>query len=96
MARYVLLKMGDEAAERLVVKAGARAVGVWDIPSELCECPKNPRGNWFRDPEQQRPLCKDCKRVHPVYLDIGPRVRWAFGRNILAKLLDRQDDNEQY
>lgn len=87
--RWVLLRLEDEAAEKLVAKAGKRAIGVWDIPDEFCDCPETQwlKGNWERDAELQRPVCKTCRKVHRVYLEgIGYRTRWAFGRNILKKL----------
>ena len=92
MARWVLLKVSDESGANLALNGGDKVIGVWDIPKEFCSCEKrDDKANWTRDPEQQRPVCKTCGKVHRIYLDITPRVRWAFGRNILKKLRGVED-----
>lgn len=86
MAKLVLIRLKDEAVESFIAKGGSRIIGVWDIPTQFCGCNEENKNNWHRDPEQQRPVCNKCEKVHRVYLDYGPRVRWAFGRNLLKKL----------
>lgn len=98
MAKWVLLRLNDDSVANFVEKAGTkRVVGVWDIPTEFCQCTGDKwlKGNWHRDPEQQRPVCNDCKKVHQVYVSGLPsRTRWTFGRNIIQRFLPHAQGDE--
>lgn len=90
MAKFVLLKMDDEAAEKFVKKAGKRAVGVWEIPKkdEVCGCAERQRlqaKNWAKDEETGWWICKKCGGVSRPFLSVGIRLRAALGKNVLRK-----------
>lgn len=90
MARFVLLRMDDEAAEKFVKKAGKRAVGVWEIPTkdQVCECPEKQRlqaKNWEKDQETGWWICKRCDGVSRPFLSIGTRLRAALGKNVISR-----------
>lgn len=91
--RFVLLKMEDEAAERFVKKAGAKAVGVWEIPSreDICGCSEKQRQqakNWRKDDGTGWWLCQKCGGVSKPFLSVGIRLKAALGKNIVKKFRD--------
>jgi hypothetical protein len=94
MTHWVLLELKDEATENFVKKAGSRVLGVWETPTEFCDCDhRSDFNHWYRDAEEQRPLCKTCKKVHKIYvIGIGYRTRWAFGRNLIGRFLPGRKD----
>ncbi|MGX9924158.1 hypothetical protein ACWIG4_30390 [Streptomyces sp. NPDC002248] len=84
--RYVLVKMGDEAAEKFVRKAGPKAVGIWEIPDEdeVCTCSdkvRNQARNWTRDTETGWFICRTCEGVSKPFLSVKERLYMALGRN---------------
>lgn len=88
--RFVLLKMGDAEAERLIRRdTKGRVVGLYEIPDDLCDCElERLAEGYFYDPAQKRPVCRKCKKVHQIYLkNLKARVRWALGLNIVKSIL---------
>ena len=90
MAKFVLLKMQDDAVDRFVKKAGKRAVGVWDIPrlDQVCNCGEKQRlqaKNWIKDPETGWWVCVKCDGVSKPFLSVGIRLRAALGKNIIKR-----------
>lgn len=91
---WVLVEIKDEAVEGFVRKAGKRVLGVWEHPKEFCDCGNpNTFKFWYYNKDVNRPLCRTCEKVHPTYINnIGPRVRWTFGRNLIGRFFpDRKD-----
>lgn len=83
--KYLLLKLEDHEADRMAAKAKARAVGLYEIPTDLCLCEgKAPGEDYAYDKVEKRPVCTECGSIHRLYNEnLVARTNWALGRNTL-------------
>lgn len=86
--KYVLLKLEDDAAERLVRKAGPRALGVWEVITGYCSCEdmyQTTLEDWIIDPDTGRPKCRQCGGYYKPLVSFGQRLKTFLGRNLVKK-----------
>lgn len=83
--KYLLLRLEDDEADRMAVKAKARAVGLYEIPTDLCLCEGKALGqDYAYDSTQKRPVCTECGSVHRLYNEnLAARLSWSLGLNKL-------------
>lgn len=83
--KYVLLKMNDEAAAKFVKKAGNKALGMWEVPTNFCTCDdmyETVASDWGINSDGHAE-CKQCGGLYKPLLSLGQRLKNALGRNLI-------------